>query len=480
VAHVASPLNLLFAGVTTSPAREFVAAQIDGDKHKRVILPCVGRWAVPTAAVADGIDPKRMEASDLSLFSTLIGYLADPRHSIEELALTVPDEYGRFVEDAADDVEFAAGIMLVIKWITTPPKNLYMMEFRRDLWLRLDEYRESLTAELREQVALLHGCRYDIRDVRTVFAEMADADAEDAFTYVNLPGYKGGYTKMYGDAEEQLWTSHLPTTEFDPSEAQPTLDLLTESKSRAIAYIHHGDDAMPVGWQKVMAISARPDRVDYVIANQDLPARYTAAKFPDGPPTRYPVFDDSCEITPETEVRFLTVDKHTGLHYRDLFVHRLGQTKAERYVLMLLDGRVVTSFGLHLQHLRLRRTEYLYEVFGISVTSRRYARLGKLFMLALTCGDARRWVLASMPELQMCDPRGIQTSSPTLHAEGKTDRSVLKLVSREPNPEGGFHLIYKGDFREDSFADVIEMWLDKWGHISRKGWTPELVGSENG
>lgn len=470
---MASTMNLLFAGVTTSPAREFVAEQIDAKKHKRVVLPCVGRWAVPTAAVARGVKPSQIEASDLSLFSTLVGYLADPRHDVDELGIVVPAPFDRFTREPKDAVEFAAGVMLAIKMMTTPPKNVYAIEFRREVWARANAYRETLASELREQVDLLRGCRYDVLDVRAVFESLANDDDAGTFAYVNLPGYEGGYTKMYGAAEEQLWTPSLPTSEFSPSEALPTLDKVTGKQPLVCAYIHHGDEQMPDGWHKVMAIAAATDRVDYIVSNHDVKSRTSVTRFTDGTAKRMPIFDDTCEIRPDSVISFVNVDKHTGLHYRDLFVHRLGQTRAEKYVLMLIDGRVVTSCGLLLRDVVLGKTDYLAEVYGISVTSKRYSRLGKLFMLALTSGDFRQWCLAEMPQIHMSDLRGIQTASPALHHEGKTDRGVLKLVRRIPLKNGGFQLLYRGEFRDDTWADVMSTWHAKFGHMSRPGWDAE-------
>jgi hypothetical protein len=65
------------------------------------------------------------------------------------------------------------------------------------------------------------------------------------------------------------------------------------------------------------------------------------------------------------------------------------------------------------------------------------------------------------------EPRGIQTTSVTVHEEGKTDRGALKVYSRERLADGRFRIIYRGDFREDSFADVPADWLKKHGERTR-------------
>ena len=137
---------------------------------------------------------------------------------------------------------------------------------------------------------------------------------------------------------------------------------------------------------------------------------------------------------------------------------------------MLLDGKVVTAFGLHAQKLRTGTSPFLFETFGISVSSNRYARLGKLFMLLLTSVDFQSWLLAQSHGYQNHPPVGIRTASPTQHHEGKTDRSVMKLVSREPRPGGGFQLIYEARFRDEHWPEVIARWLGRWGNLSRPGW----------
>jgi hypothetical protein len=104
------------------------------------------------------------------------------------------------------------------------------------------------------------------------------------------------------------------------------------------------------------------------------------------------------------------------------------------------------------------RTEYLPEMFGITRSSKRYYRLGKLFMLRLTSGEMKKR-LCDILKLWLHEPVGIQTTSITVYEEGKTDRDALKVTSRERLEDGRFRIIYRGKFRDDSFADVVTDWL---------------------
>lgn len=470
----ASPVGQLFLGTTVSPVREFVAERINPAKHDRVLLPCVGRWAVATAA-AEQIDNERIYASDLSLFSTVIGYLADPDKTLEQLEIRIPDGIGKFTDGAQDEIEWAAGVLLTVKFLSSPAKNAYDQEIRNEFWRNADGYRLDVAEGLKQQVERLAGIHYEIDDVRVVTQALVDADPDEAartFYYVNPPGYAGGYTKMYGVAEKMMWEPRLETGEFHPDEAYGLLAALTDSPATVLGYVHHGDENAPDGWVKLMAHGPKPGRVDYIIANRDPDgARLTIPPRHDRAPKRWPVYNEQ-EITPDSVIEFVKVDKDTALHYRDLFVHRLGQSSAQWYGLMLIDGRVVTSFGLLPRALIQGISPYLSEVFGISITSRRYSRIGKLFMLALTSGDFKKWAQASWPNLLLnYEPHGIETASPTLHHEGKTDRGVLKLVRRVEVPSGGFQLLYHGDFRlEDTFHNVMATWHGKFGHMSRPDW----------
>jgi hypothetical protein len=63
--------------------------------------------------------------------------------------------------------------------------------------------------------------------------------------------------------------------------------------------------------------------------------------------------------------------------------------------------------------------------------------------------------------------QGIQTTSITVHEEGKTDRGAVKVVSRETLDDGRFRIIYTGNLRDDSSADVVSDWLKKDGERGR-------------
>ncbi len=252
--------------------------------------------------------------------------------------------------------------------------------------------------------------------------------------------------------------------EFDPKTFPVLLEELGPAKCHAFLCRRcDWSEEIPTPWKKVFG---KPDdhRALWIIANRSVEARAeNATGF--GEVKRLPIYDDH-EITPASKFQVIMVGLPTALYYRDLFVHRLGATTADRGFLLLVDGQVMTAFGIFIQDFLQFRVHYLPEMFGITRSSRRYHRFGKLFMLLLTSGEMKKR-LCDILKLWLHEPKGIQTTSITVHEEGKTDRGALKVISREKLSEGRFRIIYRRDFRDDSFADVVSDWLRKHGERKR-------------
>lgn len=438
-----------------------------------MILPCVGSFTVPAAVAETGFPRDRIFTSDVSIYSSVIGYLLDPDKSVEQMGLEPSSEVICFVEDVSDEVDYVAGILVAIGWLQVPNKETrYHQNVRHEILANRSVYRAGVRQRLEALVEATGGIHYDDHDVRDVIA--AAADDAGAFLYFNLPGFKFGYSKMFGDAEEAFGWGGVVVQEFLPEYSREVYESLVGKPITAVTYVSEGTssdrvDDLPPKWVKIYANVTDRKKAGYLAANRELEIG-VHARARDHEIQQFPIYNDE-EITPDTQVAFVCVDGHTCLYYRDLFVHRLGAVASEQYFLMLLDGRVVTAMGLHLQHYHLQNSEvsdYIAETFGITKTSARYARLGKLFMLCLTSGDFKRFLMCTSPHMQFREPRGISTTSITVHPEGKTDRSVMKLALREKLDDGRFRLVYRADFRDDTWSEVLATWLRKWGDKRRE------------
>lgn len=463
-------LNLLFEGATRQPAREFVGLLWQDGSYTRGIVPAVGRFTIPAALRAAGAKPDQLHTSDVSLFSSVIGFLLDPSRDLDELGVEISGDARRFTERPKDDLDYGAGVLLAQKWIQVEPSNLYTAAHRTEWWINRRQYRSHIRdqlAALRESIGGLH---YEVTDAREVLAQRMYGSW---LVFINPPGYKGGYRSMYAASEEELRWKGIEVPPLEPEHVVPLLEEVADSPATILAFLK-GEIAEELSrsWTPLLGLESKlygwtGTVTDYLVANRPLERRRAVLREPAGRnPRRLPIYDDE-EITPGTEVAFLPTDKNTALYYRDLFVHRLGSTAARNYFLCLLDGRVITSLGLSWVEVLRGKREYVSETFGITKTSQRYARLGKLFMLLLTSTDMRDFLESHVPALALRPIRGVETSSITEHHEGKTDRGVMKLVSRDPLPHGGFRLTYRADWRDETWPETVERWLDQWGHIRR-------------
>jgi hypothetical protein len=441
----------LFLGVTPTRARNYVADKVVS-LEKQFFNACAGRFSVVEAAIKAGLPPENVYASDIGLFSSIIGYLADPSKKLEDLGIRILDP-SLELKGIPDELDFAAHVMLILKLNQMKQTNLRGLYLREELLSSWGRSRETMRHQLETLVQSIAGIHYEIADIWDVVSRVSQ---EDVTFYASVPHYARGYTKMF--AAPNLKWNQPSIPEFDPKTFTVLLEKLGQAKCYAFLCRRcEWTEEIPAPWKKVFG---KPDdhRALWIIANHPTHARAENATG-SGEVKKLPIYDDH-EITPASKFQVIMVGLPTALYYRDLFVHRLGATTADRGFLLLVDGQVMTAFGIFIQDFLQFRMQYLPEMFGITRSSRRYHRLGKLFMLLLTSGEMKKR-LCDILKLWLHEPLGIQTTSITVHEEGKTDRGALKVVSRETLDDGRFRIIYRGDFRDDKFTDVVVDWLKK-------------------
>src|SRR6266567_3475314 len=103
----------IFLGVVPRGARSYAAREIVR-LGKPLFNACAGRFSVVEAAVKSGFSSAKVHTSDIGLFSSLIGYLADDSKRLEDLGIRIldPDLEPRHVKD---ELDFAAHVILILK-----------------------------------------------------------------------------------------------------------------------------------------------------------------------------------------------------------------------------------------------------------------------------------------------------------------------------------------------------------------------------
>ena len=80
----------IFLGMVPRGARSYVAREIMR-LDRPLFNACAGRFSVIETAIKSGFPAAKVHASDIGLFSSLIGYLADDSKRLEDLGIRILD-----------------------------------------------------------------------------------------------------------------------------------------------------------------------------------------------------------------------------------------------------------------------------------------------------------------------------------------------------------------------------------------------------
>lgn len=172
--------------------------------------------------------PSKVQASDIGLFSSLIGHLSDPSKSLDQLGIRILEPHLE-PGDVKDELDFAAHVMLILKLNQMKQTNLRGLYLREELRASWSRYRERVREELAALVEEIKGIHYEPADIWDVIDR---AQAEDITFFASVPHYAGGYEKMFA-APNLTWNE--PTIpQFDPKRFPEMLAQLGEAKCAAL------------------------------------------------------------------------------------------------------------------------------------------------------------------------------------------------------------------------------------------------------
>lgn len=450
--------NEIYPPSITKSTAQVAAELIVNRDPSEVHVPLCGDFKMLLALRSRGIHAEKLHGYDISLYSSVIGYLADPHKDLRDLGIEI---HMPWPVEAASDLQRGAHALLGLKYEQLPASHFYGQNLRREIRARWRQYLAEIEGHLQSMLDLLGPINYEVMDHRDVME--AVAQIERSAVFIAPPPFKPAtYRKAFPHVNVS-WSKSIPLA-WTRNALPEITDALTNTPAFALVYT--GEDGAPLLWDNVLGLGKRDGQAEYLSANQPMDMARIEAKVSTKEPVRFEIYDDQ-EITEDTKLTFMEIDKETALYYRDLFIHRLGVTVSEMYLAMLLDGRLVTVIGINHARFMHHRTDYVSETFGISKSSHRYKRLGKLFMLALTTTEFRDFIKTHL-RIGIRKPRGISTTSLTKHPEGKTDRGVMRVKSRVQLDDGTWKIVYVADFREQTFQEALAFWLRKHGKQTRQ------------
>ena len=239
----------IFLGSTHSTERSFLSQvlNVTGPHYKRLIIPCVGKFASAEAALQSLTWPmNRLETSDISLFSTLLGryIMKDP----------IVDLNVKLNVEGEDPVQMMA-----------KSKSYHSQLFVEDLVIRKDFHKAAIKRGMDLLADKLHGLKYQVKDLTAHFESAMDDPG--AVIWVNPPAFQNGYTKMFDTAGRVTWDE--PTIpEFD-AKAGPLKLAEMEDNAKALVLRYRTKELWEGDAEKAIFASHRSaSAVEYILTNR--------------------------------------------------------------------------------------------------------------------------------------------------------------------------------------------------------------------
>jgi hypothetical protein len=433
---------------------------------------------MPMVAAAAGWQPGRMESSDCSLFTAVVGTMLDRSKSFDDLQVAVD---GQLVEvEGKSRVEQAAHLLyvqLLTRMEARPSDVVYWQNLVHDLHARKAEHMAQIAPKLQAMDDKLGGLHHESLDM---FAHM-ERVLDDPHTVVSLnaPTYEAGFERFFDTKGRLTWAE--PEYEvFDPETGNDRImamfldkpALLVQQQQRPPGEASHPKPVfarhLSLG-QYVYLNSNRPDEVFEITGGPKVAPKSA----PTLEPLDLPPMPLDHELTPDSTVELRTVPSQVADWYRGHWMHRLTADPGPMNVLLVVDGYATGVIGYNAASMQFAyadkwsRHVILRFAFGAPHDSYRLTRLATMVALQRTSIDVWRTPLNSMA---LAASEGLVTVEYTRHPESKGLRGLMKIASRDKHPDG-FKLVYGADWRHQSLPEVMTEFLKKeasWRKSSQK------------
>jgi hypothetical protein len=428
--------------------------------YDRLVIPCSGTFTVGELALKAGFKPSQIELSDVSLYSASLGIaIGDGDASVLNVQtndLKLPDVVNL---DTPEGCLYALRYGIFEKRRRSGKMNKYEEMFYADLRRRAKDHLNVLKEQLDAYKVNLSGIRYRSLDM----FEHINEWHEDPQTAIAIwpPFSDGDYEKMFDTGDLVTW-NEPDFLFYSPKTDYPKLKrLLLERDALSLWYMRNPtpDDVD----RCIFAADDGKGQIRALMANKpDLAIRMAGGisvheqRRPASVSADLPIMPAEHNITDQSSLQVLQCSSVQATYYRDLFVHRMGSTLAERSYLILVDGMVVAVVGVNLMRFNIGDQDYMEETYGIARTSR-WWRLGRLLNQTLVC---REFMDICSDDKVNRKPTGIRGTVWSRYPESKADRGVFKIVERVYDTKVGMYKIrIHGKAREITLQQTLKDWL---------------------
>lgn len=460
---------VLFLGNLWPQERAYVAQVLAAARkagYDRLVEPAAGTFAVSLLAADAGWDPAKMEASDVSLYSSALGFAIEGR-DLAGLGVTVD---GEPLDLPGTPVEQAAHLLwrhVVVRGEARQARNptSYLAEVLKDLMDRADEHRASIADHVRPLTERLKGLRY--RPMDCVEHVAATASTRGTLVVCNPPTISAGYEKFFSTEGRVRWQEPSYAT-FDPKFGPGQVVAVGggESLVLCVQECEPGRQSVP---NPVFARQVARNRYTYYLANRPAEVRGLVGgvkvmprTFPSTAPAAARMADPDTDLDDGTEVAVARITASEAGWYKDLWHHGFESKGSGHNMAVLLDGCVAGIAGVdstqitHAWSADGKWGDCLLLTYNFAPASERWRLPRLLTMLCLSKTVVRQVAGPKAAWLELARRAVTVAFSPK--PESKPMRGIMKLAERRPE-DGAFRLIYVADLNVQTPQAVFADWL---------------------
>lgn len=450
----------LFIGQVHSDQQKFLKEILVNAKAQgftRVIEPCAGSFAMSNLAVQAGFKPEQIEASDVTLYSSVLGYAIMDK-PLDDLEIKIK---GLSDEDCKD----YATVLYAICYhkLRKAAGNDYGYSLLRDLEINRSEHISRFQEGLHHARKILYGLKYRPLDLIDHLREVKSD--EKTIIIAQLPTYKGGYEQQFNFGDIVQWKEPSYNI-FDPVTGRHDVlvNLMGDAPALILAYeeCKTGEtEGYPIFCRK----GSRGDFNVYQTTNhKDIAlvlshgTKITRASEDKLQKLNSSIMPLDYEITENTKIGIKQISASVARYYRNLWTHNFqgGSGKLNLDFALFADGLLWGVMGIALQAPASVAGEQMMLIYGIT-PQHSYLRLHRLMvMLSLSKPFLAPYIATD----KMRKYKYMQTSMITKYPESKEMRGVMKCYNKDKS-KLGYKLQYRGELTDKKSYQILKEYLKK-------------------
>ncbi len=457
-------LGSIFLGNTPSIQRSFVKDLLTFLEYRieKIYVPCCGQFALVKIAIDCGYPKENIYASDISIFSNLLGYAYTGRNYRE---YEIKKPYRSIYNRSKSETKRIAIVMYAMKIAQLEKqRNFYIREHIMELKIRQSEYIAQIQQKIEESITFFQGINYDHQDLREVISKDYD---DKTLVMVNPPAFKKGYTKMFDFESAIIYDPGIDEFDFK-SEYEKLYNEVRQKPCMHIWYRYKEAKAFKAS-DVICAREYKTDRSDYwlftkpdVLKKWPLYHELNRKLDPKTPIKRYPIMGTTDTINNNTKVGILPLNESTAMYYRDLWAHKLGTTSGTMFFGFFLDDKIAAVSGFNATKLTEMKAELLFETFCFNTPIQQYPNINRLFMMLICSKEMKDYYFASITKKnRFFEITGIKTVCLSKYRKVKINNGILSIKSRKKLKNGLYHIMYETKFHNRSLNQCVKDYLQE-------------------